>query len=267
MSSLRFIAGNTASNIAVKRACLAWEYYRLANKSLNHFNIHNSTPLSNAMSSPNASNRTAFLGSPLVSLNRTHCSCYQSTTSRVTFRKISVAKCSNISDANVPRRDALRFLGLLATSSLVNFIRPEPTRADRTGKYSTKLTAKRRYLPRIGKGLRALHDANPQNAKDWSSVITAFDERRSDFLSALKLFGTSYFAEGNRIGATEKALKHYVDDLSAASENLVRAANVGDLLAAKDAYFAAKKAAEQYITTAKLEEIAPDIVSDWVVSP
>lgn len=215
------------------------------------------------MSSPCTLNWTAFVCAPL-SFNRSNPLNRRLSTPRATFRQVATAKFSNVPNDNVPRRDVLKFFGTLAVSPLVDYIRPEPARADRTGKYSTKLTAKRRYLPRIGKGLQALYDADPQNGQDWSSIITAYDERRSDFLSALELFGTSYFAEGNRIGATEKALKHCVNELSISSENLVRAANAGNLSAAKEAYLAAKKAAEQYITTAKLEEIAPDIISEWV---
>lgn len=218
------------------------------------------------MSSSKTLNGIAFVCSPL-SFNRSNPLNHRLSTSRVTFRQITAAKFSNVTNDIVPRRGVLKFFGTLAVSPLVDYLRPEPARADRTGKYSTKLTAKRRYLPRIGKGLQALHDADPQNGQDWSSVVTAYDKRRSDFLSALKLFGTSYFAEGNRIGAIEKALKHCVDELSISSENLVRAANAGNLSAAKEAYLAAKKAAEQYITTAKLEEIAPDIISEWVAQP
>lgn len=171
-----------------------------------------------------------------------------------------MANCSHIPRTSIPRREALKTFGLLAVSPIVIGAHTESARADRTGKYSTKLTAKRRYLPRIGKGLRALRDADPQTASDLTSAVAAYDNRRSDFLSALSLFGTSYFAEGNRIGATEKTLKDCVDQLSTASENLVRAANSGNVSAAKDSYSAAMAAVQRYVTTAKLEEIAPDII-------
>lgn len=171
-----------------------------------------------------------------------------------TFRRVVVAKVSNIS-----RRVALNRFSLLLSSCLLSALPLDPANADRTGKYSTKLTAKRRYLPRISKGFKLLQLANPQVAADWIPAVGNFDDAKDDLFSALSLFGTSYFAEGNRIGQTEKALKVCVEQLESASEKLSKAAKIRDFEAAKIAYSECNSAAECYMNNSKLREISPTI--------
>lgn len=159
------------------------------------------------------------------------------------------------------RRQMLRFLAL---APLLPFV-PPPALADRTGKYSTKLTAKRRYLPRIITGLELLRATNPAafaaspSVSVWPTAVAQFEERHENFVSALRLFSTSFFAEGNRIGATERALKECVDTLEVALKKVAVAAKDGDREAATLAYQTAATAANTYIVTAKLRASEPDI--------
>lgn len=141
--------------------------------------------------------------------------------------------------------------GLLGSTAL-------PALADRTGKFSTQLTAKRRYLPRIAKGLGLIRGASPEN-KTWLEGAQSFEAVRDDLTSALRLFGTSYFSEGNRIGAVERALKERADEIDAAAKDLARAVKGKDRTSAGTAYEAILKAANSYVDESKLRELLPDL--------
>lgn len=154
------------------------------------------------------------------------------------------------------RRQALHYMASLPLAWTITA--PLPASADRTGKYSTKLTAKRRYLPRINRGLGLLRGISPSD-DGWKDNIGEFAAIRDDLVSALRLFGTSFFAEGNRIGPTERALKEFADELDKAAKQLIRAADTGDRKAAGPAYEALMRAANSYADAAKLQELLPDL--------
>lgn len=82
--------------------------------------------------------------------------------------------------------------------------------------------------------------------------MVPFIEGAPSLVSALRLFATSFFAEGNRIGAKERALSNYVDTFAEAVDALQVSSRDGDRAAAKNAYERAVKAANVYIETAKL---------------
>lgn len=129
-----------------------------------------------------------------------------------------------------------------------------PTLADRTGKYSTKLTAKRRYLPRIERGINALGSLN-LDAKTWQDEIGKFaDDVAPDLRTAMELFATTYFSEGNRIGGTERELAECVDEIFGAVARMKRLAQVGNLEDVRDAVRAASKGCNRYVQVAKLED-------------
>lgn len=133
-----------------------------------------------------------------------------------------------------------------------------PVLADRTGKFSTQLTAKRRYLPRIKKGLGLIRGASPEN-ETWLDGAQAFETARDDLTSALRLFGTSFFSEGNRISPVERALMGRADEIDTAAKDLVRAVKGKDRGAAGAAYDAILKAANSYVDESKLRELIPDL--------
>lgn len=157
------------------------------------------------------------------------------------------------------RRQVLGYLANVPIALLPITALPIQVQADRTGKYSTQLTAKRRYLPRIDKGLELIREASPSSGEGWQEAVAAFAAKRDDLVSALRLFGTSFFAEGNRIGPVERALKKYANDLDDAAKKLIRAADAGDRDAAGSAYEALMKAANSYVDAAKLKELLPDL--------
>eukprot|EP00177_Eucheuma_denticulatum_P004736 GFKZ01008611.1.p1 GENE.GFKZ01008611.1~~GFKZ01008611.1.p1 ORF type:complete len:186 (+),score=19.52 GFKZ01008611.1:186-743(+) len=146
------------------------------------------------------------------------------------------------------RRAALFFLAALP--STLTF----PTLADRTGKYSTKLTAKRRYLPRIERGINALGSLN-LDGETWRVDTGKFaDEVAPDMRTAMELFATTYFSEGNRIGVTERELAECVDEIFGAVARMKRLAELGNLEDVKDAVRAASKGCNRYVQVARLED-------------
>lgn len=131
---------------------------------------------------------------------------------------------------------------------------PRLVRADRTGKYSTKLTAKRRYVPRIEKGINALGLLNVSTG-NWQEDVASFvKEEAQDLRTAMELFATTYFSEGNRIGAKERELTECVDQLFKGLDQLKSAAERGDVAGAGNALGAAAGGANRYVQGAKLED-------------
>lgn len=132
-----------------------------------------------------------------------------------------------------------------------------PALADRTGKFSTKLTAKRRYLPRISRGvaaLGALVATLGSGGGSWSPDALSFVENdAADLQTAMQLFATMYFSEGNRIGATERVLGELVDELGDNVRGIAAAARKEDRGAAVRCADRAADAANRYLDTAKVE--------------
>lgn len=143
--------------------------------------------------------------------------------------------------ATPTRRQILPLLPLL-------FLSPLPARADRTGKYSTKLTAKRRYLPRIKRGILSISNLSP--GFDVSNFDVA---EQNDLLSALRLFASAYFSEGNRIGAREKFLLQSVAQLSDALASLREA---GEREGRETAFADIVKCVNDYVDEAGLTLLA-----------
>jgi hypothetical protein len=133
-----------------------------------------------------------------------------------------------------------------------------PARADRTGKFSTKLTSKRRYLPRIESGFEALRGAGAAldaGATGWEGNVArvASGPIADDLMTALALYGTMQFSEGNRIGAVERRLKEIEDTLTSALAVLKISTGRGDLLASRTAYKKVQDIGNDYAKEAKIE--------------
>jgi len=153
----------------------------------------------------------------------------------------------------ISRRAILSIMvSALAAASL-----KQPALADRTGKFSTKLTAKRRYLPRIEKGVSAFRDlrskltAAKENDGYKATVAQFMASTGADLKPALVLFGTSYFSEGNKIGPVEKELTMDVEMLY---KHLSAMEKANSLTEAKAELGLAIKAMNSYLANAKLDD-------------
>jgi len=169
-------------------------------------------------------------------------------------------KCfMHLADSNTnqtPRRQFLtRIVVSLATGfvALTEFTHSQPASADRTGKFSTKLTAKRRYLPRIELGserLGKLKSVLDSGSDEWKSEVNQFvnSDYSKDLSSALTLFATTYFSEGNKISALEKELQDNIMEMNQHLEKLKKAV---DIKTAQVECTAACKALNEYLITSK----------------
>lgn len=122
---------------------------------------------------------------------------------------------------------------------------PLPAFADRTGRYSTKLTAKRRYAPRIISGATALF-------RDAPVDLTVVD----DLLTAMALFGTTYFSEGNRISERERELSSAVERAQSALKTILLTRRKDDSGAEQAALHSLRSAVRDWISVAQFERIA-----------
>lgn len=172
---------------------------------------------------------------------------------------------------SVPRRVLLATAAAVASSAATAVALPGPAAADRTGKYSTKLTAARRYKPRITAAVAALAalgpildgsadgvgDSSSSGSGDasWRDATRTYVAGADSGLSAAKLFGSTYFAEGNRISATEKALAEEVNEVEAAVARLGAAVTSDSRSDAVAAWQTAARAFNAYLTAAKLDEV------------
>ena len=164
---------------------------------------------------------------------------------------------------NVSRRSALAAAAAaIAAAATTALAFPRPAAADRTGKYSTKLTAARRYKPRITAAVAALAAVGPvlaptSSANDgaWRDTVRTYVEGADGGLSAAKLFGSTYFSEGNRVSEREKELAEEVGAVEAAVGRLGAAAKSGSQSAAWAAWRAAAGGFNNYLTVAKLDEV------------
>lgn len=147
----------------------------------------------------------------------------------------------NVANNGSTRRQVLQHMMTAAVAAIaVNGAVAPPAKADRTGKYSTKLTAKRRYLPRIARGLRYL------KAKD----AEAYTRVSEDFVTALRLFGTSYYAEGNRIGPLERKLTELAERIDEQTQTFV----TGGSSSSTVALHSLLALVEEYVDVAKMQD-------------
>ncbi|CAN8069127.1 unnamed protein product, partial [Agarophyton chilense] len=128
--------------------------------------------------------------------------------------------------------------------------------ADRTGRYSTKLTAKRRYVARITRGMQHILTADKDDDKSDDEPRAPDAALIDDTLVAMQLFGTTYFSEGNRIGERERELKRAVSDARAALDAILRARRRADDAAEGVAVRALRAAVREWLRVADFERIA-----------
>eukprot|EP00188_Purpureofilum_apyrenoidigerum_P002842 Plantae.Rhodophyta-Purpureofilum_apyrenoidigerum.ctg28983.p2 GENE.Plantae.Rhodophyta-Purpureofilum_apyrenoidigerum.ctg28983~~Plantae.Rhodophyta-Purpureofilum_apyrenoidigerum.ctg28983.p2 ORF type:complete len:188 (-),score=33.34 Plantae.Rhodophyta-Purpureofilum_apyrenoidigerum.ctg28983:106-669(-) len=122
------------------------------------------------------------------------------------------------------RRDLLRFAGLLPVIAVL------PAQADRTGKFSTKLTAARRYIPRIKSFRDSLKELKADvDAQNFAAIVTftGKDGPGEDVRNPLELFASSFFSEGNRASSNTE-LKPTIDSLLDGLKAMQKAAKKKD---------------------------------------
>mmetsp|Transcript_17931 Transcript_17931/g.17998 ORF Transcript_17931/g.17998 Transcript_17931/m.17998 type:complete len:192 (-) Transcript_17931:74-649(-) len=142
-------------------------------------------------------------------------------------------------------------IGIVATV-LIPFVDPifpsimDPSsvvHADSTGKMSTKLTAKRRYLPRIAAGVKAFNAA----VKDTNLIKTFAETEFPPFKRAMSLYGASL-----RKGEVPDAISRKAEDLSDEVEKHVKRLSSISGAAVADELVATRIALDEYLTFAKL---------------
>lgn len=127
----------------------------------------------------------------------------------------STAFCSATSQsapARCSRRRLLSTAGAAVSGALLAGVAPSAAHADRTGKFSSRLTARRRYLPRIIAGSAAVvaAAAGETDARTVASIMF-------DLGPALHLFASAGFGEGAAAQPTLRALSAALRAIDAAA--------------------------------------------------
>lgn len=162
-------------------------------------------------------------------------------------------------------RHFMKFATVAVLGANIGVVRPPIVRADRTGKYSTKLTAKRRYIPRIVSGFESLRNLGTgitesgwTASDEWIAQARLFlDGPAADMKSAMPLFASSYFSDGNKIGPVERKLKEIETEFFAAFNDIREAINSNNSSNTVSAYQRAVERGNEYIETAKLSTDIP----------
>lgn len=132
------------------------------------------------------------------------------------------------------------------------FLSQRIAKADSTGKYSTKATAKKRYLPRLKKAVaefKILGDSI-ENGEEFSLLSKSYQERiESSYGTALSLYGSStrsgeYLDDQSR--EVQETLKNFISD----SKSLTR---ITDKAKAKQVYDKMKEELQHFLILCKLE--------------
>lgn len=85
------------------------------------------------------------------------------------------------------------------------------------------------------------------------------ENNAGDLHTAMQLFSTMYFSEGNFIGATERSLGETVDELFDAVEGVKVAAGKGEKEKAMDMCEKAVEAAARYVEIAKIKDAVASV--------
>ena len=121
---------------------------------------------------------------------------------------------------------------------------PQSVIADSTGKMSTKLTAKRRYLPRIKEGVIKFNAI----IKDNSLVTPFIKDELPSLLRAMNLFGAS-LRKGEVPDETSRQAEAFCTKFSSSFVALSKSSKTADTKAALEA---ARAALDEYLSFAKL---------------
>ena len=123
-----------------------------------------------------------------------------------------------------------------------------PAAADSTGKFSTKATAKKRYLPRIREGVVAWNAA--KSSHDYKAFTS---DILPELYTALNLYGSS-LKKGEYPDAKSKALQGLASEFQAQVQLLDKAARSGQADAVARYMSAADEALKAYIVKAEVNE-------------
>mmetsp|Transcript_13033 Transcript_13033/g.40147 ORF Transcript_13033/g.40147 Transcript_13033/m.40147 type:complete len:193 (+) Transcript_13033:72-650(+) len=167
--------------------------------------------------------------------------------SRRLRKQDACGRCRVVCCVDMQRRDLLRFAALLPAAAVL------PAQADRTGKFSTKLTAARRYIPRIKTFRDNLKDLKPEvDAKNFAAILafTSKDGPGEDVKNPLELFASSFFSEGNRASSNTE-LKPTIDSLLGGLKSMQTAAKKKDGSGVTKSYDEVVSSLNEYIDTVR----------------
>jgi len=132
---------------------------------------------------------------------------------------LSASSPSTCIDASLSATTRRHFLS--KTASLTVILAPSLAAADSTGKFSSKRTAKNRYVPRIKKGMAAL------TTLEAGGDAAPFAATLEDMVSAMKLYG-----QANKRGETPDKISIR---LESDSEAFLKAGKSGDTASTRQA--------------------------------
>lgn len=101
----------------------------------------------------------------------------------------------------------------VATMLAISALPPEVALADRTGRFSTRLTARRRYLPRVREGVEAV-----RARADGDESYPLIKETISDWLPPAKLLASGSVGEGAAAAPKKALLKDALSQVETASK-------------------------------------------------
>eukprot|EP00904_Undaria_pinnatifida_P012234 jgi/Undpi1/8140/HiC_scaffold_24.g10611.m1 len=137
-----------------------------------------------------------------------------------------------------------------------------PAFADSTGKYSSKATAKKRYVPRIVKFVGAFQLLKKEIANERQVIVDPkgefFAELLPDALSAMVLYSSS-MKRGETPDSRSKGLKNLADEFEIACAALAKTVGKkGGAAEATSAYDKASTILEAYLKGAELDPLGSD---------
>mmetsp|Transcript_6115 Transcript_6115/g.9747 ORF Transcript_6115/g.9747 Transcript_6115/m.9747 type:complete len:202 (+) Transcript_6115:75-680(+) len=120
---------------------------------------------------------------------------------------------------------------VLAGAAVAALLAPELASADSTGKFSSKRTAKNRYVPRIKKGIEAF-----AAVEAGTGSVEAFLEIEEDMVGAMKLYGQAQ--KRNEVpDKISMRLEKDADVFGEASKKLAKGGDIAEARALLDKYF------------------------------
>lgn len=133
-------------------------------------------------------------------------------------------------------------------------IEGQPAAADSTGKYSSKATAKKRYLPRIAKLVTGFEQLQKDiNSGSASASSSFFVDVLPDAIPAMDLYGSS-MKRGEYPDSKSRGLQQLANDFGSACAGIAKGLGKKGANSVKD-YENAAKILEQYLKGTELDPI------------
>jgi len=131
-----------------------------------------------------------------------------------------------------------------------------PAVADSTGRYSSIATAKKRYLPRINRGISEFASLKGEvNGGGFDGVSTFLTSRAPDMVAALDLYATGALKKGEYLDKKSLGAKGAADEFTKHVDEMRSAVKAKDKEALKTAYLAAEEDLTSYLSIGELPPI------------